>query len=68
MTARMLALIAAVGAAVAFLCVGGIMAVSGSASACTLYPAPSGATHRYDADQLHNAAVIVTKGTQTVFG
>ena len=64
MTARTLALIVAIVAAVAFLCVGGIIAVSGSASACTLYPAPSGATQSYDADQLHHAAVIVTVGAR----
>jgi murein DD-endopeptidase MepM/ murein hydrolase activator NlpD len=64
MTGRMLAIITATVLGVGFLCVGGLAAVSGSASACAIYPAPSGATHRYDADQLHNAAVIVIVGAR----
>lgn len=64
MTARMITVITACVLGVGFLCFAGIAAVTGSASACTLYPAPSGATHRYDSEQLHHAAVIVTVGAR----
>jgi len=64
MTGRLLALITAVIAGCAFICLGGIMMVSGSASACTLLPAPSGATSRYDTDQFHNASIIIGVGAR----
>lgn len=64
MTARLLAIITATVLGIGFLCIGGFAALSGSASACTIYPPPSGATNRYDTDQLHNAAVIVTVGAR----
>ncbi len=64
MTGRLLALITAILAAVAFICLGGIMMIAGTASTCTLLPAPSGATSRYDTDQLHNASIIINVGAR----
>ncbi|GAA2349755.1 M23 family metallopeptidase [Dactylosporangium salmoneum] len=64
MTARLLGIIAACVVGVAFLCVAGIAGIGGAASWCALLPAVPGSTSRYDADQLHNASIIVDVGVR----
>jgi murein DD-endopeptidase MepM/ murein hydrolase activator NlpD len=64
MTGRVLAIITACVMGVGFLCVAGIAGIGGAASACTLLPALPGSTSRYDADQMHNAAIIVQVGAR----
>jgi murein DD-endopeptidase MepM/ murein hydrolase activator NlpD len=64
MTGRVLAIITACVLGVGFLCVAGVAGIGGAASACTLLPALPGSTSRYDADQMHNAAIIVQVGAR----
>jgi murein DD-endopeptidase MepM/ murein hydrolase activator NlpD len=64
MTSRAIAVIGAVVLGVAFLCVGGLLTLTGAASACSVITTPSGTTGRYDTEQLHHAQVIVTVGVQ----
>ncbi|MGI5213320.1 peptidoglycan DD-metalloendopeptidase family protein [Plantactinospora sp. CA-290183] len=64
MNSRVIALIVSVIAGVAFLCVAGLFALTGAASACSVVTTPSGTTGRYDAEQRHYAQVIVTVGVQ----
>lgn len=64
MTSRAIALVVSVVLGVAFLCVAGLFALTGAASACSVIPSPSGATGRNDAEQVHYAQVIVTVGIQ----
>ncbi|WP_410814988.1 M23 family metallopeptidase [Micromonospora sp. 067-2] len=64
MTSRVLALIVGVVVAVAFVCVAGLFALTGAASACSVVTTPTGTTGRYDTEQLHYARVTVTVGVQ----
>ena len=64
MTGRLLAIITACVLGIASLCVAGIAGIGGAASACTLLPALPGSTSRYDADQMHRAAIIVGVGAR----
>lgn len=65
MTGRTLTALVAAVLGVAFLCVGGIMAVAGTASTCSVIVSPSGeTTARYDAEQLHHVQIIVSVGMQ----
>jgi murein DD-endopeptidase MepM/ murein hydrolase activator NlpD len=64
-TGRVLAAVAAAITTLAFLCVGGLLALTGTASACTTtaITAPTGAG-RYDTEQLHHARTIITVGAR----
>ncbi|MEH1166419.1 M23 family metallopeptidase [Micromonospora sp. CPCC 205539] len=64
MTSRIIAVIACAVVGVACLCVAGLVAVTGAASACSVAATPSGTTGRYDTEQVHYARVIVTVGVQ----
>jgi len=64
-TGRAITTVVAAVLAVAFLCVGGITSLAGTASACTIAVDPSGSptVARYDTEQLHHAGIIATVGT-----
>jgi murein DD-endopeptidase MepM/ murein hydrolase activator NlpD len=64
MTSRALAALAAALIAVAFLCVGGLLMLTGAASACSVVTTASSTAGRYDAEQLHHVQIIVTVGRQ----
>ena len=64
MTGRLLAAITAGALGIVLLCVAGVAAVGGAASACTPLPALPGTTNGYDAGQWHHAAIIVSVGTR----
>jgi hypothetical protein len=65
MTGRTLTALVAGVLGVAFFCLGGIMAVAGTASTCSVIVSPSGeTTARYDAEQLHHVQIIVAVGVQ----
>jgi len=64
MTSRAIALVVSVVVSVAFLCVAGMLALTGAASACSVITTPSGTTGRYDTEQTHYAQTIVTVGVQ----
>jgi murein DD-endopeptidase MepM/ murein hydrolase activator NlpD len=64
MTSRAIAVIGSVVLGVAFLCVAGLITLTGAASACSVITTPTGTTTRYDAKQLHHAQVIGTVGVQ----
>jgi murein DD-endopeptidase MepM/ murein hydrolase activator NlpD len=63
-TSRAIAISVAAVLGAAFLCVAGLFAVTGAASACTVATNPSAAAGRYDAEQLRHAQIIVTVGVQ----
>jgi murein DD-endopeptidase MepM/ murein hydrolase activator NlpD len=62
MTSRAIAAVVVLGIVV--LCLGGLITLTGAASACPDSTTPAGTTGRYDAEQLHHAHVIVTVGAQ----
>ncbi|GAA0403751.1 hypothetical protein GCM10009541_53630 [Micromonospora gifhornensis] len=64
MTSRIIALVGSVVVGVAFLCVAGLIALTGAVSACSVAAVPGGAIGRYDVEQRHFAQVIVTVGVQ----
>ncbi|MCA2216338.1 NlpC/P60 family protein [Jidongwangia harbinensis] len=64
MTGRVLAIITACVLGVAFVCVAAIAGIGGFASPCMMLPALPGSTSGYDADQMHNAAIIVGVGAR----
>jgi murein DD-endopeptidase MepM/ murein hydrolase activator NlpD len=64
MTSRAVAAVAAVVCGVAFVCVGGLLTLTGAATACSVLITPTG-TSRHDAAQLHHARIIVAVGVRT---
>ncbi|MET7396292.1 M23 family metallopeptidase [Dactylosporangium sp. NPDC005572] len=65
MTGRALAFIVAAVLGVPFLCVAGLLSITGVASGCSMPTSPDGGVGRYDAEQVHHAQVIVTVGVQS---
>lgn len=65
MKGRAITTFIAVAAAIAFVCLGGVMTVAGTASTCSVVTLPTGSTSaRYDTEQLHNAGIIVSVGAR----